>query len=224
LGTDHALELSYMRYNSVYGEIMPTRLGTHTSAIGGFQSEPDTLDLKTYTARYRWSPDNDLINLKINAFRTDLDHRATNLLTLFGTTTTTLAYAQTIRNGINISNDSLIDFIPGEFRLEYGGGWQYETVGLPKDLDDKKWVIDHSEFAPRSGKRTERNVFVNGKWEITPEWKATIGLRYSDFRTSDDNYSLRMTGNWPNFAYDLVPGQVTHLSGNGWSKNSQRLR
>ena len=219
-GDDHALELSYMSYSSEFGEIMPTRLGTHTSAIGGFQSEPDTLDLKTYNARYKWTPDNDLINLKINAFRTDMDHRATNLLTLFGTTTTSVHYAQTIRDGITVSNESKLDFIPGEFRLEYGGGWQRETVGLPKDLDDQKWVIDHLEFPPRSGKRTEKNLFVNGTWEITPEWTATAGLRYSDFRTSDDNYSLRSTGNWPNFSYDLIPGQVSHVTGNGWSKNA----
>lgn len=219
-GDDHALELSYMSYSSEFGEIMPTRLGTHTSAIGGFQSEPDTLDLKTYNARYKWAPDNDLINLKINAFRTDMDHRATNLLTLFGTTTTSVHYAQTIRDGITVSNESKLDFIPGEFRLEYGGGWQRETVGLPKDLDDQKWVIDHLEFPPRSGKRTEKNLFVNGTWEITPEWTATAGLRYSDFRTSDDNYSLRSTGNWPNFSYDLIPGQVSHVTGNGWSKNA----
>ena len=219
-GDDHALELSYMSYSSEFGEIMPTRLGTHTSAIGGFQSEPDTLDLKTYNARYKWTPDNDLINLKINAFRTDMDHRATNLLTLFGTTTTSVHYAQTIRDGITVSNESKLDFIPGEFRLEYGGGWQRETVGLPKELDDQKWVIDHLEFPPRSGKRTEKNLFVNGTWEITPEWTATAGLRYSDFRTSDDNYSLRSTGNWPNFSYDLIPGQVSHVTGNGWSKNA----
>lgn len=219
-GDDHALELSYMSYSSEFGEIMPTRLGTHTSAIGGFQSEPDTLDLKTYNARYKWTPDNDLINLKINAFRTDMDHRATNLLTLFGTTTTSVHYAQTIRDGITVSNESKLDFIPGEFRLEYGGGWQRETVGLPKNLDDEKWVIDHLEFPPRSGKRTEKNLFVNGTWEITPQWTATAGLRYSDFRTSDDNYSLRATGNWPNFSYDLIPGQVSHVTGNGWSKNA----
>ncbi len=219
-GDDHALELSYMSYSSEFGEIMPTRLGTHTSAIGGFQSEPDTLDLKTYNARYKWTPDNDLINLKINAFRTDMDHRAINLLTLFGTTTTSVHYAQTIRDGITVSNESKLDFIPGEFRLEYGGGWQRETVGLPKDLDDLKWVIDHLEFPPRSGKRTEKNLFVNGTWEITPQWTATAGLRYSDFRTSDDNYSLRATGNWPNFSYDLIPGQVSHVTGNGWSKNA----
>ena len=219
-GDDHALELSYMSYSSEFGEIMPTRLGTHTSAIGGFQSEPDTLDLKTYNARYKWTPDNDLINLKINAFRTDMDHRATNLLTMFGTTTTSVHYAQTIRDGITVSNESKLDFIPGEFRLEYGGGWQRETVGLPKNLDDQKWVIDHLEFPPRSGKRTEKNLFVNGTWEITPQWTATAGLRYSDFRTSDDNYSLRATGNWPNFSYDLIPGQVSHVTGNGWSKNA----
>ncbi len=219
-GDDHALELSYMSYSSEFGEIMPTRLGTHTSAIGGFQSEPDTLDLKTYNARYKWAPDNDFINLKINAFRTDMDHRATNLLTLFGTTTTSVHYAQTIRDGVTVSNESKLDFIPGEFRLEYGGGWQRETVGLPKNLDDQKWVIDHLEFPPRSGKRTEKNLFVYGTWEITPQWTATAGLRYSDFRTSDDNYSLRAKGNWPNFSYDLIPGQESHVTGNGWSKNA----
>ena len=221
LGIDHALELSFMRYTSEFGEIMPTRIGTHTSAIGVFQSEPDTLDLKTYNARYRWSPESDLIDLKINAFRTDMDHRATNLLPGWGgIVTTSVNYAQTIRNGINVSNESLIEVVPGEFRLEYGGGWQYETLGLPKDIDDKQWVINHSEFPPRSGKRTEKNVFMNGKWEITPQWKAAAGIRYSSFRTSDDNNSMKMIGNWPNFEYELIPGKVTHVSGHGISNHA----
>ncbi|WP_343806844.1 TonB-dependent receptor [Paenochrobactrum glaciei] len=221
LGIDHALELSFMRYTSEFGEIMPTRIGTHTSAIGVFQSEPDTLDLKTYNARYRWSPESDLIDLKINAFRTDMDHRATNLLPGWGgVVSTSVNYAQTIRNGINVSNESLIEAVPGEFRLEYGGGWQHETLGLPKDIDDKQWVINHSEFPPRSGKRTEKNVFMNGKWEINPQWKAAAGIRYSSFRTSDDNNSMKMIGNWPNFEYELIPGKVTHVSGHGISNHA----
>lgn len=218
-GTDHALELSYMRYDSEFGEIMPTRLGTHTSAVGGYQSEPDTLDLKTWNARYRWSPESDLINLKVNAFRTDLDHRATNLLTIGNTTTRSVMYSQTIRDGVSVSNESVIAPIPGEFLLEYGGAWQRETVGLPKDLEDKQWVINHSEFPPRSGSRTETSAFANGKWDIAPEWQVAAGLRYVDFRTMDRNYSFNMTGNWPDFAYEMIPGQITHVSSSGLSKN-----
>ena len=218
-GDDHAIELSYMDFDSTYGEIMPTRLGTHTSAVGGYQSELDKLDLKTWTARYRWDPESDLINLKVDLFRTDMDHRATNLLTVSGITTESYSWSQTVRDGVTVSNESKIDVVPGDFKLEYGGAWQHEKVGLPDGYENDKWTINHIEFPPRTGSRTQKSAFLNSNWEINSQWQLKTGLRYSDYKTTDHNYTLNALTFWPNATYELVPGQHTDRSGHGWSKN-----
>jgi hemoglobin/transferrin/lactoferrin receptor protein len=218
-GFDHGLEVSYMHFDSRFGEIMPTRLGTHTSAVGGFQSPLDNLDLKTWTMRYQWSPDNELIKLKINAYRTDMDHRATNLLTVMGITTESISYAQTVRDGVTVSNESLIKAIPGVFKLEYGGAWQRDQSGLPTGLENDKWVVNHLEFPPRTGTRIETSGFINTDWKINPQWQLTTGLRYADFETTDHNYKLNAITFWPNATYKLVRGATTQISGHGVSKN-----
>lgn len=223
LGYDHALELGYTSYESQYGEIMPTRLGSRTSPVGGYQSPLDQLDLKTWTMRYRWSPDNDLINLKLNAYRTDLDHRATNLLQLWSPkgyiTTESVNYAQTIRDGVTLSNESLFKQVPGIFKLEYGGAWQHEETGLPKGMENNAWLINHIEFPPRTGTRTEKSAFLNADWQINPQWQLTAGLRHADFETKDQNKKLDAITFWPNATYRLLDGKPTRISGSGVSKN-----
>lgn len=225
IGSDQTLELGYQRFQSRFGEIMPTRLGSHTSAVGGFQSELDNLDLKSYTARYRWNPTSDLIDLKVDAFRTDLDHRATNIFTLTAGwppqqyLTTPLGYSQVIRSGVTVSNQSLIEGVPGELKLTYGGSWQRETVGMPKKLDDFDWVVNNLEFPPRTGSRVESSGFLSADWQINPAWQVTGGLRYSDFKTTDRNYRFNISGIWPNATHELVEGKTTYVSGHGWSKN-----
>lgn len=221
IGADQEFELSYMGYDSSYGEIMPTRLGTHTSAVGGYQSPLDTLDLKTYTLRYKWDPESDLVNLKVDAFRTDLDHRPTSLTTVNGITTTSYIWSRVVRDGVTISNESLITAIPGDFRLTYGGAWQRENMGLPDGLENNRAFTDRMEFPPRTGKRTEISGFVNADWQINSEWQIAAGLRYADFETTDHNYKLAWDGvsYWPNMRFNLVPGQTTTLSGHGLSKN-----
>ncbi|NPD17299.1 TonB-dependent receptor [Xinfangfangia sp. D13-10-4-6] len=221
IGTDHEIELSYMGYDSSYGEIMPTRLGTHTSAVGGYQSPLDELDLKTYTLRYKWNPDSDLINLKVDTFRTDLDHRPTSLTTVGGVTTPSYVWSRVVRDGITISNESLIAALPGEFRLTYGGAWQREKMGLPDGLENDRAFTDRMEFPPRMGKRTETNAFLNADWQINPEWQVMAGLRYADYKTTDRNYKMVWDGvsYWPNMSFFLRPGDTTNISGHGLSKS-----
>ncbi|ARO15938.1 TonB-dependent receptor (plasmid) [Ketogulonicigenium robustum] len=218
---DHSLEVGFNRYDSLFGEIMPTRLGTHTSAVGGFQSALDQLTLDTTTARYRWNPASDMIDLKVDMFRTDMDHRANNLITLWGGGVgNTYSMSRAVRDGITISNESRIAGFAGDFRLQYGGAWQRESIGLPDDMgDDPQEYLNNMDFAPRTGEREELSGFVNATWDITPAVTIGAGLRYADYQTTDQNMRFNIIGFYPNSQNLLVAGTPTTLSGHGLSNH-----
>ncbi|WP_164066603.1 hypothetical protein, partial [Serratia marcescens] len=60
--------LSYMRYESDFGEMMPSQI----LRFGGAMQAPlSRTEVDTYTARFRWDPaDNDLVNFKADLWAT----------------------------------------------------------------------------------------------------------------------------------------------------------
>ncbi|MFS6347711.1 hypothetical protein SUU63_10615, partial [Streptococcus agalactiae] len=68
---DHVLELGYGGYRSTFGENYPGTLASTTGAV--FQNTVlSKTELDRFTARHRWNPDNDLIDLRLNAWLSKL--------------------------------------------------------------------------------------------------------------------------------------------------------
>ena len=180
LPRDQSLELSYIRYDSRYGEMMPSQI---SSTFGPARQwvDSDVLN-QTYTARYRWQPvEFDWADLKVNVWHTDA---VTDLNTpqifsvdLDENTARTDDYQ---RWGMDISNRML--FFPyGQLQLDYGLSAQWE------DMDTDTPQSDGFYIGSRSGWRTEYSAFTALEWQPTPQWTLSAGVRHTRFRSKDNN-------------------------------------
>jgi len=179
LPQDQTLDLSYMRYNSAYGEMMPSQIRAFGQARQWLDSE--VLN-QTYTARYRWQPvQYDWADLRLNLWHTD----TVTQLNTPGVGTVDLAYNTQRtddyqRYGADISNRML--FYPlGELRLDYGVAGQWE------DMDTDTPQTDGFYAGSRSGSRDEFSAFTAIRWQPTPQWTLEAGIRYTRFSSRDNN-------------------------------------
>ena len=72
---DHALKLSYMRYENNFGEILPTMVASGTGGVFTTSQLPlSEIALDQFTARYHWKPaDNNLLHLRVNTWMSSSD-------------------------------------------------------------------------------------------------------------------------------------------------------
>ena len=180
------LELGYSRYLSSYGHILGSQSQGLTAPLQ-YQGLVSTIDLATWTARYGWRPiDNDLIDLKIDAFYNNIDNRINS------TVYTDRLYPQYFwvgsnRKGATVSNTSRFYTDLGDISLEYGGGFNRENAGLP---DDVTLANTPGLLAGRDGWRKESNGFGGLEWKPY-EWLTFNGnLRYSHFNSMDNSQLL----------------------------------
>ncbi|MCP4616163.1 MAG: TonB-dependent receptor, partial [Bradyrhizobium sp.] len=134
-GDGMGLDLSYMRYESDFGEMMPSQI----LRFGGAMQAPlSRTEVDTYTARFRWDPaDNDLVNFKADLWATS---NFTSIETLYrymfpdGTVRIDdAAYqSQSDRWGVNLSNLSAIEGGFGRVELNYGASYTRERLTPPK--------------------------------------------------------------------------------------------
>ncbi|WP_444896755.1 TonB-dependent receptor domain-containing protein [Microbulbifer sp. EKSA008] len=180
LPKDQSLELGYIRYNSIFGEMMPSQiLSDLKQPRQWFDSE--VLN-QTYTARYRWQPvEFDWADLRVNFWHTDA---VTDLNTpdffsndLEDNTARNDDYQ---RFGLDITNS--MRFYPmGELRWDYGVSLQWE------DLDSDTQTAEGIYAGSRSGGRDEYSVFTGIEWQPSPEWTLESGVRYTHFSSKDNN-------------------------------------
>lgn len=191
------LELGYNRYLSDYGHI----LGSQTFVTGtNYQNLLSTIDLATYTARYRFKPqDNDLIDLKVDSFISKVDNRVNS--SNYNIATKVLApqyfWVGSQRWGVNASNTSRFYTDFGDFSLEYGGAFTREDVGLP----DGTTYNSNMFQPPRVGDRKEVSAFTSLEWKPLDWLKLNGNVRYSHFDTYDESETLaepfsRSDGGW----------------------------
>lgn len=176
---DQGLELSYIRYDSKFGEMMP-------SQIRGFGPARQWLDSEvlnqTYTARYRWQPvENDWADVKFNVWHTDavtdLNTPGVNSVDLKDNTARKDDYQ---RWGTDLSNRML--FFPyGELRLDYGIAAQWE------DMDTDTPQVSGFYGGSRSGWRNEFSVFTSLRWKPWQQWTFDMGVRHTRFNAKDNN-------------------------------------
>ncbi|WP_444905710.1 TonB-dependent receptor domain-containing protein [Microbulbifer sp. SSSA008] len=179
LPKDQSLELSYLRYNSIYGEMMPSQIVSFGQARQWLDSE--VLN-QTYTARYRWQPvEYDWADLRINFWHTDavtdLNTPDVGSIDLEDNTARTDDYQ---RFGLDITNS--MRFYPmGELRWDYGISAQWE------DMDTDTPATDSFYTGSRNGWRKEFSAFTGMEWQPWPEWTLEAGLRYTRFSSKDNN-------------------------------------
>ncbi len=167
---DHALELGYSHYESEYGEVYSMNFYQPTTRPSQYVLA--TVDVDTYTARYRWNPaENDLIDFRWNAWASQLVE--------YSAPASTVQPVGKFANiwGGDISNASSFDTSIGDFVVRYGGAFQSEDVGPEEDSMDA--------IRPRWGVRQEYSAFASGDWRPTSWLKLESGVRYQSFETEN---------------------------------------
>jgi len=177
----HALELGYMKFKSWFGESMPSSI---IRGDGALQAPMSRIDLDTYTARYKWKPDSDLIDLRINGSRTELDNRI-RIAYDFSNLAPELKYIEpydgrTHRTGGDISNRAFAKGWWGDLTVNVGATFSYEeTSKIPGALRDDA----------RNGWRREWTGFGDVEWLPIDFLKFNGALRYSTFNSYDRKLS-----------------------------------
>lgn len=188
---DLAVDLSYMRYESDFGEMMPSQIVRFGGAL---QAPLSRTHVNTYTGRLRWDPaDNDLVDLHLDSWATD---NFTSIETLYrfelpnGTVLNDDAAFQSQSNrwGLRLWNDSRFDTGIGTLALSYGGSYTRERLKPPPGWEDYKGNSGYSDFVePRDGWRNEYSAYVSG--ELKPfDWLTlNAAMRYTKVKSHDNN-------------------------------------
>ncbi len=176
---DQQIDLGFMRYESTYGEIMPSQVLWNPGG-GAYQAWLNSIELDTYTAKYRWDPaDNDLIKLNVGLWMVD-----SNLILPYQWYFTDQTPPPELANwfgskgrrwGVNIDNTSFFETAWGDVSLNYGGSYTYEIIRPG----------DGTELDGRRGNRRELSLFTSGQWKPTDWLTLDASLRYSDFTSKD---------------------------------------
>ncbi|CAM4212652.1 TonB-dependent receptor domain-containing protein [Kerstersia similis] len=181
LTTDQDLELSYLRYHSTYGELMPSQL----RGIGEVrQTQGSEVTASTYSARYRWNPaDSSALDLRANVWYTDTD----SLSESYAEDELNAGFFDNLgaperyqRFGLDVSNTSHFGQDEASW-LRYGFAAQHEKLGPPTPLERRG-----SFFDSHAGKRWELSAFTAVQWKPWRPLTVDAGLRYTWFRSKDD--------------------------------------
>ena len=195
LDDDQSLELGYVRYESTFGEAMPSLLFTQDESFR--QAKLSSVVTDTFTGRYRYNP-SDTVDLKVNTWMSIVDQTAmsTGLGLYFPPWYVPVddpRYAMTHTYGADISNASIFDTDYGQFKVNYGASY------LIEDIDSRPYVSrqyerDHGVLMnPSVGSRSIASVFASGEWEATDWLKLNAGLRYDHYWLRDDGVTVDTT-------------------------------
>lgn len=178
LPAEQELTLSWMRYDSTYGEMMPFQL-----LAGDFprQTAGSTVTANTYTSRYRWNPmGNDSIDLRANLWHTDTQSRNRNYSGLLLSNPFTFgadAEQHYKRTGFDLSNTSAFNAW-GRSEVRYGVAASTENI---------QSEANERGYRSRDGKRTEYSAFAAIQYQPVPSLTFDGGIRYSRYSALDKN-------------------------------------
>ncbi|MDH4989647.1 TonB-dependent receptor [Aquamicrobium lusatiense] len=186
----HSFDISYMRYQSLFGEMMPSVI---IRFDGATQAPLSEVTVNTYRAGYQWNPDdNDLINLKANVWGTDTD---THILTPYafeftsGVENFPQAYWDIAkRYGADVVNTSELSTAWGDVGFSVGGSYVYETIEPPPGSAN---VDTNNLLASRDGWRREASAFIAGEWKPSDWLKVDGALRYTWTHSYDNKTNSR---------------------------------
>ncbi|WP_133490470.1 TonB-dependent receptor [Alcanivorax sp. 24] len=182
LSEDQTWELGYQRYDSEYGELMPSQL-IWLDQIK--QTDNSTVTAHTYTSRYNLNPiDKNWLNLDFNLWHTH-------------TRTVNRSYSEDIYEGFSdtprperydrwggdLSNEMLLNRW-GRHTFSYGFTAQREEIDTDIPASDGDTSISNAGFG-RIGDRTELSAFLNWQWQPHPTVTLDAGIRYLRAETDD---------------------------------------
>lgn len=177
---NHTLDLSYMRYESLFGEMKPSQLMYGTTP---YQTTSE-VEADTYTARYRYNPESPLIDLRADLWATNVNSFVVDPIRFDygdGDIDNGDKFAATLsqRWGLTLSNTSRFSGAAGDLAVSYGLAHDYEDFGKSKDwgaLNEK--YPDRAWDTTREGWREQDSVFANAEYK-PQEWATfSAGLRH----------------------------------------------
>ena len=181
----HRIEASYIRYDSEYGELMPSYFSLFP--LGVPQMPLSDVAVDTYTATWTWNPDdNDLINLRMNAWRTEVDQT----IRVAVDSSALVEYPREgDRWGISAENTSMLATRLGEVSFNYGLSYNDAAIDSRTIQSLNGSIV--SEMPDRQGWRREASAFASSQYKPTHWLKFDAGGRYTHTTSHDDCASGR---------------------------------
>lgn len=200
------LEAGYRRYEGRAGEIMASQIiRVERDRIP--QWDPGHVDMDSYSLRYRFDPDSERIDLRVNAWYTDADSVMYNSLTgitpwyfdrrtewydapsFSGDPGYKDAYRNPLRQkrfGLDASNTSIFDTRAGVFTLDYGLSYSDEDIAPGSSAPIKQDDLVNNRFL-RNAERKEYSAVASLKWQPDEHWELMAGGRWNRVDVHDRN-------------------------------------
>ncbi|AJE45812.1 TonB-dependent receptor [Celeribacter indicus] len=184
-----ALQLGYTDHRTKFGESMGSLLFMQDN--GFRQVKLSDIEAKTYTARYRWQPGSDLIDLEANLWMTDVSGttRAVGGALYFPPNILPAdepRYSKTLTYGVDVTNTSRLTAGVGELSLRYGISWLREDMDAEEYCSRSMTNTPCVRMSPSNGTRDVASVFSSGTW-TAGNLSLSAGLRYDAWRLKDRN-------------------------------------
>ena len=215
---DQSLEFGYRDTDSLYGEILPSRISFFrpgdqfdAESSGVPQWPLSHVQSKAYNLEYNLKPEgNPWVDFYSNLWATNTQSDTYSSGGVPNATSaadpvfrnTAVANAQHDRAGVTVSNKlKLIDSLD----LTLGASYQHEKLGSKDNYYDAA-IFDTLRMNPRAGRREEKEYNFNFEWRPVSFAKFTAGARYSSYWAFDDYLKETQdksgaTTQWVNTAY-----------------------
>lgn len=196
LSDEQTWDLGYARYESDYGELMPSQL-IWLDEIK--QTQDSSVTAQTYTSRYQWDPASAWLDLRFNLW-----HTRTNTINrsfsedIYGTFSIPPSPEHYDRSGGDLGNQMQFDAW-GAHSVEYGVTAQWEDIDTEIPVGEDGAPVHNTGYG-RIGDRQEYGAFVNWRWQPWPVLALEAGLRYTRAKT-DDHKPVVPTGH-EEYLYD----------------------
>lgn len=202
---DHAVELGYGGYWSSFGENYPGAMTNPTASVNQRHPLSQTA-LDRFTGRYRWNPANELIDLKLNAWLSQLEESAPSL----GQSDPMRRYIDTW--GVDATNSSRLATPAGLLSADYGVSYLREEAGPIGE-----WSGSGNPPA-RQGMREEASLFAQMQLTPTAWLQLNGGLRYQDYSLEDRQTGTVYSAPIPNRSEDAFGFSLgaTVMPADGW--------
>nr|WP_279290525.1 TonB-dependent receptor [Rhizobium skierniewicense] len=211
---NHTLDLSYMRYESLFGEMKPSQLMWADTA---YQTTSE-VEVDTYTARYRYKPENPLIDLRADLWATNVDSfNVDPVRTVWaGQLYNDDMFAATLseRWGLTVFNTSRFSGDAGDLAVSYGFAHDQEDFGKSKSWDSLNAQYPGRAWDnTRAGWRRQDSYFGNVEYKPEQWVTLTAGLRHIDSTVQDENPGI----SW------VQEGRLNRDEASGWAPSFSAL-
>lgn len=202
LGEEQVLQLNVRDTDSLYGEIMPSRIQWASTVTDGIPQWPlSQVQARAVNLEYKWRPSGlDWVDLRANLWRTDTDSATYSsgglpndgmnwysnqdkaYVTPDHYRNTAVANSRNARTGFSFDNTMQLR---DNLDLTVGGNIQRETL-RSKDLFDDPETTGYWSSKPREGWRREYDLSALLEWRPIEKLQLSAGVRYQNWQAFDD--------------------------------------